>query len=743
MDTDETQQVFIDHAGYPVRTYYRGVTDDLVARFGSPEHGESNLDLAKVASQKGWRGGMFQKKFDDPEMAEYIRGAHHNPLDSALYMVPAMDTLVGSQQMDQEGVTASCVANGNIYIAYRAALPNSGNRLLKIDVSSRAVTSITLPTKVQNSLCPITTMDAGVGFLWVAGKMGNPTASFPIHRMNLSNQAFTEIPNTSVRKLRFWRDKLYTIGLSDLYSLTNLTGAADKVKSTKIKTVGVTEPDLDENVHDLFDFNGALYIAKTDGLYRYDGVDVYPVFDYRSSIEYENFRFGAVFNGRYYFTLGDRKLYQFDGTNLELIQDFSDSYFITGLSSAPDRLFINAVYNKRSATIFPSEAFKENVELENYTYALIQYNGIAFSEYATDLYTGGGKVGGFDLPVEHTLISAGGTFWWVVPDMYFNSSLEPRSYGFKVYYAKRANDFNTAKLKAGHRFEVYSSEIDNDYPSVDKVLLGVQIDYRGFDFSKVNLTLEVATRQGGGSYSEWVKVWDSDQADSIPDVNDYYLHEQVVGELETEPLIYKQIKYRLVGEVLPVPGALATVPRVRSVTLRYSLQPRPRLQWGLGLAIVSSEYDPYIANRKRQWLYNAYRNKKPVLFFDADYAKVLSYDGPLDDAAVTVSGFEWLRDGDVVMFETDFTNVCRMITEVDSFDGETTTFRTRPFGARLGINGGTLFGTIRPGHRIRKCHVVQVTKIHSERYILQPDSINDDNGASNIESELQVDLIEV
>lgn len=752
MDNRKVADVYIDNENFTLRSFQRSTTDDMVARFGSAEKGQSNLDLLKAITQKSFRGGMFQKQFQDEEMVNFAKSAHYNPLDERLYFTPEMEVDYEGASMDMNGVTAWCIFNGFLYIAYSTESPSTDdNNFRKIDLATGTATSVTLPANLKDANCGITSMVAHRNAIFLCGKSASPSANTNLHRYD-GTTTFTSLgTGGNGRKLVVFRDKLYIQGLSDFVAVTNeFTGTA---KFTTIKNgVGVNEAGRD-SVNEVLNFNGAVYILKTDGLYRFDGVEVNTVFDHRDNISTENFRLGAVFNGRMYFVT-QNKLYEFDGTTVSMLQDFSDSYYIQHLAGGADRLWITARYNKTSTSIYTSGNFDEEIELENYTYALISYNGIGFFEYKTELFLSSDpKEGGYNYIVKPIAVPGLSRITWIFPDVYLNGSLEPRSSGFYYYTALLADDYNHEAVGNDRQFEIYGSEIDCGYPAVAKCLNGAMIEYDGFDDTDVTLQLYVRTKYQGVS-SDWVEIWNTQNIVAGGATNDYRLHDQSTAgtpELETEPLIFEFLEYKLVGTVA-ADHTLTTSPRVRNLSLRYTLQPDARLRWLLTIPIVGKDHNdidtPTLpdgtsetrhSNYMRRVLYNAYKNKKPILFYDIDFTELV-YADPYWYA----KGLHLLEAGDFVAIkQQDGTWYNNRLTSVVYDDAnDRTRLEFSDFGRRLEI-GGSEIDTWVNGSELRKSHAVYVTRIQTENIILDDMTVNNANGYSDISSALVVELVEV
>lgn len=760
MDSSLVGDVYLDQERIPLRSLNRSSADDLVARFGSPEKGQTNLDMLKAITQKSFRGGMFQKYFDDDEMVDYIRGGQYNKLDKKLYFSPLMgrsDVSVAapsknsvSTSMDANCATAKCFFNGYLYIAYRN-YPSGAitNRLDKIDLATNTRTAITLPSAIANSTCPVTTMVAHRDKIFIGGKSIDTGSNFAVHRYD-GVTTFSALAAGTGRKLVSFRDKLYVQGVSDFALITNeMSGTA---ALTVIKAgVGVAYSGM-ETVHDVQVFNGAVYILKADGLFRFDGVDVTVVFDFQNNVSLQNFRLSSVFNGRMYWVIKNT-IYEFDGVNLTPLQDFSDGYEIISLESGSDRLWIGTRYSKSTKSIFPSENFPDPVEVENYTYAAVTFDGVGFFEFAAELHipqnAGDGQLP-LSFPVIPTLVNGFSRAVWIFPLTWQNESSEPRSSGYYFYNVDLQNEFDLSLVGDDRKLEVFSSSIDAGYPSVPKVLNGVMVDADGFDAENVTLELFVKTNYQG-TISDWELAWSSAHniADGVSE--DFLLHDEsdiAEPELQLKPPKFNSIEYYILAKVKD--GYTVTeIPRISSVTLRHTLQPKPKRQWQLTIPVVGVDHSGFEtlpgetreSTAIRRKILKAKQDGLPVLFYDIDYSKVKDKDDQ-----ITIAGIDWLEDQDVIAIKKAEGNwINRRLSSLTYDDiNHQTIADLDDVGLRHNIGGSTdSKWSFSVDNEVRKSYAVYVRDIQSENIVAGINEANEHEGHSDYSSLMVITLQEV
>lgn len=736
------KNVFLANQPFEVTSYLRAATDDLVARFSSAESGETNLDLLKVETQQSFRGGMFQRVFDDPEKVSSITNAYFNKLDERLYPTPTWTVTNSTNDMGPNGVTSWCFFSNFYYITFRSAATPQTNKLYKCDPANGAITVVTLPSALANGTDPLKLCAYGAN-IFISARQGQGTG-VDAYRYD-GNTTFTSVTGAFISFFTF-NDNLYGVGSSrGLYQVTNATSTP--ITFSKVATFGFNTTTSQSFYHDAINFNNALYIATDDGLYRYDGTTLSLVLDYRTSIDDRNFEHLAVFNGRLYYNIGN-KLFQFDGINIEMLQDFSAGYKLNYMIGSPDRLWISVTID----TGVPySDKFVSGAS--TYRHSVFCYDGVGFFEYrafTTDLiidYT------------QLTLIPTKGHIYAYVPDVYFNGSGDPASHGFNYHRLDLDDEFSTTHVSDG--FEVISSEIDNNYSSILKVLNGVSTNFTITNLSQADLTIAVQYLYDG-DWSAWTDIWTTNQGYPDGTLGDYLLHDQggFPTSLSTTPGIYERMRFRVTLTITTTPSIL---PSLSNVTLRYTLQPRLRFKWLLGLMLAGVDTrglttpmgsDGVLEDRSattlRKIIYDTYRNRLPILLYDADFTIVK--DGfPEDGGDCILAGTDFVVPGDTLAFQ-DLSNPAgawlnkRIDTVVYDEVNDQTVITYSAFGDRIGIGAGDSsggFGLIENGAQVRKSHAVYIKNIRNERYVLDDNTINDQAGYSDIPSEITVDVVEV
>lgn len=753
MDGDPKGCVYLANEPFNVVSYQRSVAADIIPRFGSAAQGETDLDLLKALTQTSFRGGMFHKEFDDGETVSSVKGGYFNDFDKSLYFTPKpLRYQAGGAAMGINGVAAHCSHLGFLYLISANEAPGGGYSLFSIRNTDQATTYFTLPAALASNEPTDMVVHGGQIFI-CSDKLGS--SGVGTHRFDGLTNTFVDIGG-GFRKLVSWRGVLYGINRSgDIYIITNEFGAGTAT-FTFAKRAGLPPPAGGTSItfdylNDVRLFNGAIYLAKSDGLFRYDGVDIATVFDYSDNVATDNFKFAAVFNGRYYYTIGS-KIFEFDGSGVTLLQDLTAGYQIRSMTGGTDRLWIGAQLAAGVPGVWNDK--DGNIPVTYYAHKVFCYNGVGFFMYMDfDPSTGG-----YFQFVQSLVIQSYSKLYFIVADGYLNVSLEPRSSGTFYNVWPLADEFTINNLSASiDRYVVVESgEIDNGFPSVFKTLNGLSVDYDGFETGKTSFYISAQFLTDTG-WSDYMLLWNTQNVGALGATNDYQLHERsgfgspaLVQGLQS----YTRMRYKILATMV-AGSTLTTVPRIRKLTLRYTLQPRTRKQWqitlsfkgldprNLNTARIDNKKDDRSASYLRRIIHNAYYSKIPILFYDVDFTELKTL------APYSAKGTHFFGSGSVLAFANPNNPkwLNRRVSNVvwDEINDKTT-FDIDNFGYRIPIGAAT--GNVADvltevDFQVRRSHAVYITSVVNDRYDLSQTVRGDKNGYSNYEGEITLKLVEV
>lgn len=741
------REVYIDNEPFNVTSYFRGVTQDLVSRFGSAEQGQSNLDLLKSETQDSWRGGMFQQKFDDTEKASSITNGYFNKLDGNLYPTPYFSntSITGTgADMNGNGVVSSVWYQNYVYFAYQRSNPPNTNKnaIGRLTPSGTSVTynGTSIPAGLETVSAPLRL------FAWGTWLLAGSTTAWILDSPTGTWQA----SGSGFRDFCTFNEKLY--GIDNAHNLYQITAVAATsfTHGAAIQQIGGAPGTGGDLYIKMLEFNGALYIAMQSGLWRFDGVSVKPVIDLRKSVHYQNFRHMSVHNGRLYYTIKN-KLYKFDGTNIEELQDFTDAYQIVSLATGTDRLWILCRYD----TGVPwSDKFGSGSS--QYGLSAFCYNGIGFFEYRV-LNTNPG-VDPLLSPISYfasSIVSFNDNIFIATPDVYLNGSLEERSNGFTFHICDLSKEFRTSSFPT--HMIVTSSEIDCNYPSVTKVINGIMTSYGGITAGEADIKAEIQFFNGS-EWSEWEEIWNTQNIDATGISYDYLLHEQAYFDtpnLPTAPRAYRKIRVRTTMTLHD--DTPTTMPFLTDQTIRYTLQPALRRKWLLEIDIQGVDHrnittprnsagnrETRTASQLRKRIYDAYENKLPILFYDVDSTEIISVDTEPTPDEFTLAGTDFIDVDNHIAIQTDEDGWISREIETATPGSEETVVTFSKAGQRIGVGASAAADSaIEDGNQVRRSHVVYIRDIRNERYIIDENTLNNKHKYSDIPSKMTLEIVEI
>lgn len=739
--------ILLDQKPLQLTNYMRQSSDDLVARFGSSEKGETNLDMLKAETQKSYGGGMFQRLMEDPEKVSSISGAYFNEDDKKLYFAADPDKKQSPSAYGDQ-VTASMVGDGKVWFGVRSSIYIAGipdeNKLFVWYASDGNVYQVTLPDAIRLSQSPITSMvwHGNRGFLCGQVNKGGADVGFSIYRLENTTGNGTSttfhILHSLASPRRFmvsFRSKLYCIGAYDFDVVTNEFGTAGTGAYSDVKNAGVYYNWTDV-VHFMRVFNGAVWIGKIDGLFRFDGVDIVNVVDTSSSQLTSNFSSGDVWNGRLYYSM-DKKVYRFDGTNIEMVADFtSELTSLVGISGCGDRLVVSGI---RKGYTVSNPKFGDTTTS---TYVWFAYTGFGFYE----VYSAVSIFADYNFPVY--AVGGWGRIFYLYGTGYYNGSLEPRYTAFKIDSFDPKNEF-TANYRQ-NTMTIISSEINNGYPSVDKMLSGVSIDAQAvqrLDEFSIYVRTEPDSFTDDEEWGDWTLVYQAKAGFFPTEGLSHNLHDGFDGSIffiPSQAIRYKRLQYKIYATQNDWTG-ITDVFRLRSTTLRYSIAPRQRLRWTLSANLTSyiedlravefgdGTADTRSASEIRAMVYHSMRSKAPVLMYDVEHFTVTAMAGN----SVTFADVPHeLNVGDVLAFTSDDTNWVNR--RVSSISGSTVWLD--PTRVRVALGGADI--PLVNGMRARISRMVYVSRIITDQYDIS-DVGTTDNELDGTDSKIVLELREL
>jgi hypothetical protein len=437
--------------GYRCRSLMRDSAPLVASKFSTGAQGETDLDLLKNKSLKSVQGGMFQRDWEDDQKAARVVGVF-NRYDKNLYPAPPRSSSSSASGYP----TAKAESEGMSFVAYGSFSASTYfNSIYKMTYGG-GVSAVTLPAGLaSNGISNISSMWFHKNYLFVNC---NDTAGLE-YRYDIANNTWQAISGGTSFFFTI-RTNLYAINVpSDIYSVTNET-AASAATFTFVTSAGSRDPS-DKATHAI-EFNGAAYISKPSGIYRFDGTNAIRVLTH-----YTNEM--RVWNGAIYYVAGGW-LYKFDGTTVTRIQFFGTQEIgawgapSMQLASNSDFLFI--------ATIALTSAYTQIDKLNVGATALKRiyaYDGVGFTlMHETSITVGTYYTAGV-VTTSRRLFDVLGL-----------SNSAPTPVWTGTYYSfDLSTMYQASAVTANSLLEITTSEFDDGYPNVFKALETIAPNYTG------------------------------------------------------------------------------------------------------------------------------------------------------------------------------------------------------------------------------------------------------------------------
>jgi hypothetical protein len=570
----------INGVGYLIAEYgYRKQDANvLVSRFATGEPGLGDLDLFKTFGQTDLSGGSFQQAFDDPTKFSLIKNMIFNRYDKLLYTTPtSSDISMSSYTAWRSLLCRSVVFRGELYFAANGlgSVASGYGAVYKYDPSTDTITSV--KTNFAGAVLDLAVLSDR---LWVScGSAGTYT---------YDGSTFTLNASFGPTLLKPFMGSMYANGytgngVGTLY----ISNPTLTVRST-IGAVGDTEIAFNS----MEVFNSRLYIGKPDGLFVYDGVQTACVWDTSRDLSSSNFLFLASHNGVLYFVYRN-SVYSFNGASIEEVRRFANYEQIVYLGTANGRLVCATKILKVSSD--KGGAVGDSLFYSFDGVGWFLYHAVTgTSTYATPfgfMYLG----------------TTDGKKKFI--EMFVDSS------GFSQVQLKVINMANEYAAVANNVGEIITSEIDCDFPSIDKFLDSISVDYENIGSSD---SIAVSYKAfDGSSWSAWLSLGTITSTTS-----------RTVRLWKTSLSgVFKKIQVKIT-----VTRDAASTLAIRDYYMNYYLSPDRTWLWQVKLQCMGNSETPLVLldettetktpAQLRDNLYNANNSDSPVGFEDVDFTRL-------------------------------------------------------------------------------------------------------------------------
>lgn len=690
-----------DMKGYRCSQFSRDSAPLVAPRFSDGRQGETDLDLLKSESLESLAGGMFQRDWADSEMVARAMGIF-NPFDKNIYPTPPPNTVSLTGFDSYPPLLKAESQNYSFYAGSYAASGDFYNQLVKVNPDGTH-TKITLPTNLQGGggRAPITGLTLHKGSLYIGAQAFGKVND--LWRYDIDPGTFQNISPGIGNRFFTLRGSLYLINAdSTIFSATN-EKAASQALYYPITDVGFK--DETSVPTDVEEFNSAAWICKPDGIYRFDGVYCVKIFNL-VTLQLK------AFNGALYFVSGNW-LYKFDGTNLSKIQFFGKQEYIgkISLSATNDFLFIRS-------TASSSWAQGDKPTTQNFVTRIYTYDGAAFMLLNETPYTSG------TIPTQ-ALVQCGNKIHEI-------NSTYLSQYTTTAQYFDMDKAFDPTAVTAFSHIEFTTSEYHAGYPNIFKAL-----EFLDFNYSNMI---------SGDSISVWYQTFDGKAWSSTNTLATLTsTSDQRIELQDNTKKLFKRIK---IGFVVSL--ASGSTLSVKGLSMRYTLQPRPRWRWNIGIMAEGlSTKDrnnnnlTTSANKLNNQINAAIKNKTPSILCTGDYSKIA--------AGVNSSALVFTVQGEVTFYQDPYLEyplcavknnsgvweILRVTNAVYAAGVTTITVLERGY---LGISAGT----INTDAEFRSAYKVYVTRLIRDNVDFSPNTVDEQTTGESQQKRLPiVEIVEV
>lgn len=708
---DNEFDIQLHHFNYRIRGYSRSEISTFIPRFGAGEQTDSQFDLLRSASIKGFAGGELQRRWEDDTSVYGIQGLENRYDDGVMYPNKGLELINGGDVYPSGKVKllAWCTSGDYMFIAYRTYdTPTTYVWRVNPDGTGVALTT-TVALRASSDLKMLIYNDA----LWLY----SPTYDglwLNSYRVN------TTIVNVTAgsgyfSNLIVYRGQMYglgtgTIGGNRLYRYTGTTSTRSYEK--------VGELEKDDMNGELAVYNNRIIWFRKDGMYGYDGIQLNPIEDLSNSdLESEyNYHLPRVLKGYLYYFMPDG-YYRFNGSLIEKLYDVSEIGFPIDACIGQNKIWY--LYTNTFPTAFRyDKSMGYDLASDQFHGRVVTFDGKSMVTYDRTITTAKDTVaGGADFDgqggIDKIVFYAGTVY-------------------VTTNYTRIGNNLYQSRDSAPSTRSVVitTSIFDGDFPQINKHLEEIEITldgtYSGTETFTIqcrndSLTAPSVNFEGAGTWltigtcvvngNKLMPLYDSGYVDGIT---------------------FRRIQFRITGNIASGTG-------IEKFIVRYTLKPTYKTQWNMTLLCYGDdEYgrlrlqdgsDPASWGTVQQLRGNIYtlrNNDNPVWFTDVDYMVATS---SASDSAVSIDCDPsilkshkdvFVRNGLEIMKVTDRSGTAIQVERGFNSDAE----------------------AVEEGKKLYLCYRVYLRQIQNERIELYEEE-RADGVAKNQDSEITIVLQEI
>lgn len=680
---------------YRITGYQKSELNSFIPRFGVGNSTESEFNLLRSKTIDGNDGGILQKLWKDNNAVYASENLYPIKNNGIPYLVniETYGTAAGTAPI----FLATAKTKDYIFMAYKHGSGAATQGITRLDTGGIS-TALTLPVNLSGDTNHIHDMCIWNNQLWICASntlSTGGTGAGSMYYMDLANLNVVDITagTGNFFRMAVFKNQLYGTNCGSIagcqfyrYSGDTTTKNFVQLATTPMSTMSFYSKE--------FVFNNRVYIARNDGLYAWDGLNLVTIADYTQQVDEQNFRFPCVMQGYMYYWMPDG-FYRFNGSLIEKLYDITEVGFPTDMCVGKNRLWISYANSAASG----SSAYNKSVGFNyssgtNFDGQIFVFNGKAmycYNRSATQVKSG--------TPVNAREGEYDKIAW-------FNNRLR------LLLYADPTNRYayiitDESAITGSRVWRIVSSVFDADFPMIDKNLENVQFLFDGATPSDFSINVDYRTSGFDGA-TGW---------STVGQVLTNSLQNMPVWNLLPAGLVFKKIQFRF--------SATSTYPvsyTFTKIILRYNLNPDFKWQWNMTMLCYNKTGDnkyaaPILADATeyaassddlRGNVYDARNSAIPVIFIDVDH---IDLSTTCTNVVTTIN----VGDSSILRGTSGFVMIDNEIIRYDGKTYGTLTLLTR---GQL----GTTAVAHNAGAKIYPLYRVVVRTIQNERVIIQDNS---------------------
>lgn len=615
MSFDNTKyDLEINSTPYRVKGYSRSELQAFIPRVGSGEQSETEFNLLRSKTIKGFNGGMLQRYMEDNSTVFAVEGAYPIYDDGTLYPINDFVDPSGTTALIGKSIMTAWVQTADyLYIAYKN-YSTQLNSVKRIDKSGTQV-AMTVPANISSTARSIISMVVYGTEIWLNAV--DTAGAGTTGRFDVSSTTISEITTGAncFYKMAVFKGQLYGTyaALNARHSiLYKYTGTTTSFAAVEVGRVPNTQSSTSG---ELFVYSGRLWQTRNDGMFAFDGISLLPVEDLSTQINTENYRFPRVLKGFLYYFMPDG-MYRFNGSLIEKLYDTAEIGYPVDVCTGKNRLWIAYANGRWSGSSRYDKAM-------GYDYSAVDsVDGRVAVFNGKSLYTYD-RISTF---VKNPATIDFATQEDVTGLMFFNDTVYVTLNHSKngSYYTVSTNE---KALTGSHSWRIVTS-IDDEFPMIDKTLENLELIFDGNVSADEDILVEYRTAGFDGS-TGWT---------TLTTLKSQTAAKKAIWQSIAGGLVYKRIQFRFSGTTASAYG-------ISRIVMRNMLSPDMKWQWNFTvlcygddptapLALADGTSSTQTVRDLRGNIYAARSSDVPVKLVDWDQ---LDLNGAHNNSVTTIT----------------------------------------------------------------------------------------------------------